>query len=251
MRRSGSRNYAPATIPPRARASNDRSRWIQISRKCGSSSGPADDRTGPDSRVPIESIRTATQKLPYVGLQVAASQGSLRALRAVVPGDHAVDHARRAARMLRGANEVDDRMERVLRQLDELHARAVQRGDVGQFADVTVRDASLDDDRAIAKREAEIVQRIELKGEGGLDLRAAEAYVQDGHRLEHHDLASDLPLEWDALQVPLLAGHISHIIGVVAVVLQRRHERAGLCHAGLGTPSVSPAKYHVTMGSKR
>ena len=46
-------------------------------------------------------------------------------------------------------------------------------------ADAAVRDASLDDDRAIAEREAEIVQRIELQREVRFDLGAADADLLD------------------------------------------------------------------------
>jgi CheY-like chemotaxis protein len=52
-----------------------------------------------------------------------------------------------------------------------------------------MRDPSLDDDRAVAERQAEIMERIELKGKRRLDLRAATADLFDCNRLKYHDFA--------------------------------------------------------------
>ena len=128
-----------------------------------------------------------------------------------------------------GAHEIAIALARVLRDLDELDAGAVQRGDVRQLADVAMRDAALDDHRTVAEREPEIVQRVELEGERGLDLRAAEADVQDRHGLEHHDLSLDLPFKWDALAIPLVTRHVGHIIGAELVCLQRNDDRLPRC----------------------
>ncbi len=54
---------------------------------------------------------------------------------------------------------------------------------------MAVRDPPLDHDRAVAEREPEIVQRVELQRERRLDLRAPVADVQDRHGLEHLHLA--------------------------------------------------------------
>ena len=73
--------------------------------------------------------------------------------------------------------------------------------DVG---DAAVRDAALDDHRTVAERQAEFVERVELKGKAGFDERAAAADLPDRHRLEDGDFALELAENFDALGVPLV-----------------------------------------------
>ena len=135
-------------------------------------------------------------------------------------------------------------LRRVFGELDELDAGAIQRGDLGELADVAVSDPALDDHGTVAEREPEIVQRIELEGERGLDLGPAEADVQDGHGLEDHDFPLDFPFKWDTLAVPLLAGHIDHLIGAELVPLQRADNRVVRRLRVDSSPSVPPPEHH-------
>ena len=68
-------------------------------------------------------------------------------------------------------------------------------------------DAPLEDDRAVAKRQSELVQGVELEGKAGFDLRSAAADLFDRHRLKHHDLAVELAEDGNPFGVALLAGH--------------------------------------------
>ena len=86
-------------------------------------------------------------------------------------------------------NEMFDRGLDVIGRFDELDAGPVEHDPFLQLADVAVGDAPLDDDRAFAEGDAEIVQRVELQCERGFDLGAAAAHVQDRHRLEDLHLA--------------------------------------------------------------
>ena len=67
-------------------------------------------------------------------------------------------------------------------------------------------DAALDDDRAVAEREPEVVQRIELEREAGFDLRAAAADLLDRHRLEDHHFAVQVAENLHAFGVALVFG---------------------------------------------
>ena len=73
-------------------------------------------------------------------------------------------------------------------------------------------DAPFHDHRSITEREAEIVQRIQLKGETGLDLHTAMTHLADGRRLKNHYLAVQRSQELDALGIPLVRGHWLAII---------------------------------------
>src|SRR3990170_8676049 len=70
-----------------------------------------------------------------------------------------------------------------------------------QFSDAAMHDAAFDDDRSVAEREAQIVKRIELKRERGFELDAAQADLPDDHRLEDHDLAVEVPEDFNTFRV--------------------------------------------------
>jgi len=93
-----------------------------------------------------------------------------------------------------------------LRRLDELDARAVDDELVFDVGNAAVDDASLDNDRAIAERQPKVVERIELKGKTGFDLRAAAADLFDRHRLEDSDLAFELAEDLNPLSISLVFG---------------------------------------------
>jgi hypothetical protein len=81
-----------------------------------------------------------------------------------------------------------DRELDVIRDLDELDTGPVEHDTLVEVADVAMGDAPFDDDRTLAQRDAEVVQRVELQRERGLDLRATAADVEDRHRLIDLDL---------------------------------------------------------------
>ena len=95
-------------------------------------------------------------------------------------------------------------------RLDELDAGAVEHELLVDVADAAVGDASFDDDRAVAEREAEIVKGIELEGKAGFDLCAAAADLLDRHRLEDHDLAVQLAENLDRVRVSRLSVRRRH-----------------------------------------
>jgi len=84
---------------------------------------------------------------------------------------------------------------------DELDASGVNDELMLDVGDAAVCDASLDDDRAIAEREPELVEGIELERETGFDLRAAAADLFDRHRLEDSDFALELAENLNSLSV--------------------------------------------------
>jgi hypothetical protein len=69
-----------------------------------------------------------------------------------------------------------------------------------------VRDATLQDDGAIAQREAHFVERVDVEREAGFGKAAAAADLFDRERLEDHDLAMQLSENLDALAVSLFVG---------------------------------------------
>src|SRR4051794_28022215 len=90
---------------------------------------------------------------------------------------------------LDGVDEVRNHLEDAIGQLDELDARAVGDHFLVDVADAAVRDAALDDDRAVAQGEAELMEGVHVEREYGFDLGAAPADFLDGGRLEDHHLA--------------------------------------------------------------
>src|ERR1700730_1919459 len=106
-----------------------------------------------------------------------------------------------SASRLDRVDEIGDDFKHALGQLDELDARAVREHLLVHVADAAVGDASFDDDRALAEREAKFVQGVDVQGEGGFELDAAAADFLDRGRLEHHNLAVELAEDWDTLGV--------------------------------------------------
>lgn len=99
-----------------------------------------------------------------------------------------------------------------LGRLDELDASSVRDDVLIDVADARVGNAALHNHRSITERETEIVQRIQLKGETGLDLHPAMTHLADCRRLKHHYLAVQRSQELDALGIPLVRGHSLEII---------------------------------------
>ena len=88
-------------------------------------------------------------------------------------GDLPVDDDRRPAAMILSAStKCSSAACDVLGVLDELDAGPVEDDAFLQLADVAVGDPPLDHDRAVAERNPEVVQRVELQRERRLDLRA-------------------------------------------------------------------------------
>ena len=93
-------------------------------------------------------------------------------------GDFAVEnggHLRRGRPLhqLERFDEVFDRSLHVVGGLDELNAGPVDDHAFLQLTDMAMGDAALEHDRALAERNAEIVQRVELEREGRFDPDAA------------------------------------------------------------------------------
>src|SRR4051812_12019774 len=89
----------------------------------------------------------------------------------------------------------------VLGGFDEFNPAAIEDGAFLQLADLAVRDAPLDHDRTLAKRETELVQRTEVQGEPGFHLRTTIAEIEDRHRFVDRDLPAHLSRRRDALAV--------------------------------------------------
>ena len=76
-----------------------------------------------------------------------------------------------------------------------------------------MRDASFDDHRAVAERQAKIVEGIELQRERGFNLHPAVAHLEHGGRLKDHYLALQGSREFDSLGIPL---PVAHWVGIIA-----------------------------------
>ena len=107
-------------------------------------------------------------------------------------------------------HERGNRLERMLGRLDELDTRSENRYFIPKAAYPAVRDSASYDDRYVAQRQPELMERVELKRKRGLDLSASMADVHDGHRLEDHHLTMKVSAGLDALLDALLvlAAHI-------------------------------------------
>ena len=53
-------------------------------------------------------------------------------------------------------------------------------------------DTSLEHDRTVAERKPDVVKGVDVKREGGFDLRAVTTDFLDRHRLKDHDFAVEL-----------------------------------------------------------
>src|SRR5687767_4702098 len=73
-----------------------------------------------------------------------------------------------AAVRFHALQELRNRRPHPLRRLHEFHACPVGHDVLVDVADARMHDASLDDDRAPAKRQPQIMQGIEMEGESGL-----------------------------------------------------------------------------------
>ena len=102
-------------------------------------------------------------------------------------------------------DEFDDDFANAVGELDKLNARPVHHELLIDVADAAVRDAALDDNGAVAEREPEIVEGIELERKRRLDLRAAPADFFDRDRLEHHHLAVKLAEDLNPLGIAFLS----------------------------------------------
>ena len=96
--------------------------------------------------------------------------------------------------------------------LDEFNPRSICDDVLIDVADARMRNAAFDHDGSIAKREAEIVERIELQWEAGLHLHAAMTHLADCSWLEDHYLTVQRSKELDALGIPFVRGHSLGII---------------------------------------
>jgi hypothetical protein len=73
-----------------------------------------------------------------------------------------------------------------------------------ELADAGVGDASFDDNRAIADRQPEVVERVELQCEGRFDLHAALADLVNGGRLKHHYFTLQGAEQFDSFRIPFV-----------------------------------------------
>src|SRR5688572_19259386 len=112
-----------------------------------------------------------------------------------------------AAVRFHALQELRNRRPHPLRRLHEFHACPVGHDVLVDVADARMHDASLDDDRAPAKRQPQIMQGIEMEGKSGLDRGPADADFLDQHRLVHHDLADQITEDRNAIPIPLVRRH--------------------------------------------
>src|SRR5262245_35724292 len=81
----------------------------------------------------------------------------------------------------------------------------------------------------VAKAQPEVVERVQLKGQLGLDRRAAAAELLDQHRREHHDFALQIAKNCDAFRVALVV--LRCLMGVeMRALFGVRGYRAGIWH---------------------
>src|SRR5262245_3089441 len=152
---------------------------------------------GPRSGSYLTAIRVIEPLTPSLGpsprffARFSAARAGVVRLERSSPAHHRVD-------------EIGDHGRHAIGRFDELDARSVDHDVLVDVADAAVRDPALHDDRAVAKREAEFVEGIQLQGKVRFYLRPVAADFLDGGRLEDHDLAMELAEDVDALSIALI-----------------------------------------------
>ena len=106
-------------------------------------------------------------------------------------------------------DELANRARDLFRDVDELHACAIQNRLGIDVLNVAVCHTALDDDGEAAEREPELVEGVELERKRGLDLRPSAAQLFDVDRLLNGGSAGELAEDLDALGVTPGVGHAS------------------------------------------
>ena len=114
------------------------------------------------SAAPADRVRRLP-RTPQVKMQVSAIAGRGFEQRCAVPALH--------LNLRRSNPDRDERDHRdTVRRLDEFDAGAVEDDFLVDVGNAAVGDASFDDDRSVAERQAEFVKGVELEGKAGFDL---------------------------------------------------------------------------------